>query len=123
MEILEIYSDEGRETHFRTTDIGAEKRDYAPPSRPVEVSAETPVTTGLFLAAPPGWDPEFHATPRKQYAFLLRGRARVTASDGETVEIGPGSAVLLNDRDSKGHRTVVFGNEDAVFFLVGLDEG
>ncbi len=123
MELLEIFSDEQGETHFRRVKIETQRKDFAPPSMPLDVSAEAPVTTSVFLAAQPGWDPEFHATPRKQYALLLRGRVSVTASDGETVEVGSGSAVLLNDQDSKGHRTMVLDGEEAVFFLVGLAEG
>ncbi len=123
MEILEIYADEAGETHFRRTSIAMESRNYAPPSAPVRVSAEDAVTTSLFLAAPPGWDTEFHPTPRRQYAILLSGRVTATVTDGETIEAGPGTVVLLNDADSKGHLTKVQGGEDAHFLLVGLQEG
>ena len=120
MQITEIYSDADRETHFRNVDVELTLRDYAPPSAPVGISADVPVTSALFLEAPPGWDKSFHATPRLQCAILLSGRVTVTVSDGSTMNVAPGSAILLNDADSKGHLTQVQGNTPARFLLVGF---
>ncbi len=99
--------------------VELEPNHYAPPSPPLEISAETPATTSLFLVAPPGWDDAFHATPRRQYAVLLDGQLSVTASDGETVMMKPGDMVLLNDSDSKGHLSKVQDNRPARFLMVG----
>ena len=120
MDIVEVYSNEHGETHFRKSIIDLEDRDYAPPSEPVQVSADIRLTIGNFLAAPPGWDDEFHPTPRRQLAVMLSGQATISTTDGEKVNVGPGSVVLLNDRSSKGHLTRVLGNADASFLLVGL---
>lgn len=120
MELLEIFSDNGGETHFRQTKIDFTLRDFAPPSRPIGISEEIATTTSLFLSAPPGWDREFHPTPRKQLAVMLEGEATVTASDGESLAIKPGMVVLLNDPDSKGHLTLVRGTRDARFLMIGL---
>lgn len=122
MELTEIYADADGETHFRNAEIDLELRDFAPPSKPIHVSPEMPATSGLFLVAPPGWDEDFHATPRKQLAVMLKGQATVTTSDRDMIEIRPGDIVLLNDQDSKGHLTRIQGNHDAAFLLVGLDE-
>jgi hypothetical protein len=122
MELLEIYADEGGETHFRRTDMPMELRNFAPPSQPINVSAEVPSTTSVFLVAPPGWDEEFHPTPRRQFAIMLRGKATISATDGETINVEPGNIILLNDQDSKGHLTRVQGKEDAAFLLVGTQQ-
>ncbi len=119
MQLLEIYADEAGETHFRTLSVAFESNRYAPPSPPLEISAETPVTTSLFLVAPPGWDDSFHPTPRRQYAVLLEGGLTVTASDGETVTMQPGDIVLLNDQNSKGHLSRVQGESPARFLMIG----
>ncbi len=119
MDLLEIYADEAGETHFRRVSVELEPNHYAPPSPPLEISAETPATTSLFLVAPPGWDDAFHATPRRQYAVLLDGQLSVTASDGETVMMKPGDMVLLNDSDSKRHLSKVQDNRPARFLMVG----
>ena len=121
MELLEIFADDDGETHFRRTAIDFALRDFAPPSPPIGISAEIPATTSLFLSAPPGWDREFHPTPRRQLAVTLEGEASVTATDGECVTLRPGSVVLLNDTDSKGHLTRITGESDARFLMIGLD--
>ena len=119
MDLLEIYADVNGETHFRRESVEFEPNHYAPPSPPLEISAETPVTTSLFLVAPPGWDDAFHATPRRQYAVLLDGELSVTASDGETVMMKAGDMVLLNDAGSKGHLSKVQSDQPARFLMVG----
>ncbi len=73
MDLLKIYADEAGETHFRRVSVELAPNHYVPPSPPIEISTETPVTTSLFLVAPQGWDDAFHATPRRQYAVLLSG--------------------------------------------------
>lgn len=122
MELMEIYADDSGETHFRKTDIALELRDFAPPSQPIRVSPEMESTSSLFLVAPPGWDEEFHPTPRRQLAVMLDGNATISATDGETIEVGPGSIILLNDQDSRGHLTRVRGDKDASFLLIGLGD-
>ncbi len=119
MDLLEIYADDDGETHFRKGSVELEANHYAPPSSPLEISAETPANTSLFLVAPPGWDDAFHATPRRQYAVLLEGELSVTVSDGESVTMKPGDMVLLNDAGSKGHLSRVQGDRPARFLMVG----
>lgn len=70
MQIVEIYADEAGETHFRANAVNLNTRDFVPPSAPMGVSAETPLTTGVFLELPPGWDPKYHATPRPQWVVV-----------------------------------------------------
>lgn len=120
MDLVEIFADAAGETHFRNTDIPMELHDFAPPSQPIRISAEMESTSSLFLTAPPGWDEEFHPTPRKQLAVMLEGSATISATDGDTIEVLPGSIILLNDQDSKGHLTRVSGDEEASFLLIGV---
>jgi hypothetical protein len=122
MEVVEIYGDAAGETHLRPTTIEFEIRNFAPPSQPVRVSAEIPSLSSVFVVAPPGWDREFHPTPRKQLAVLLDGRIRISVTDGDTIEIKAGGTFLLNDMASKGHLTEVQGEQDASFLLVVLEE-
>src|SRR5512139_1602755 len=84
MQITEIYADPTGETHFRASPIVLAPRDFAPPSAPMGVSADIPLTTGVFLELPLGWDPKFHATPRRQWVVMLRGHLRITTTDGIT---------------------------------------
>jgi hypothetical protein len=122
MEVVEIYGDAAGETHLRPTTIEFEIRNFAPPSQPVRVSAEIPSLSSVFVVAPPGWDKEFHPTPRKQLTVLLGGHIRITVTDGDTIEIKAGGTFLLNDMVSKGHLTEVQGEQDASFLLIALEE-
>jgi uncharacterized cupin superfamily protein len=121
MRLTEIFADDEGETHFRVIEIHFEERAFAPPSMPVHVSAAVATTTSLFMIAPPDWDKEFHATPRKQFCVMLKGKLRVLATDGETIEMGPGDVLLVNDAASKGHLSTIQGSESAVFMFVGLE--
>lgn len=119
MQITEIYSDEAGETHIRANPVILAPRDFAPPSAPMGVSAETSMTTGVFLELPPGWDPNYHATPRQQLVVVLRGLLHVTTTDGASADFRPGDVFFLNDENSKGHQSLVQGDETVALFLVG----
>ena len=120
MQITEIFADADGETHLRRRTVDLELRDFAPPSAPVRVSSEAQLTTGVFFAAPPGWDKSFHPTPRRQYAIMLSGRMTLTVSHGTTMTIRPGDVFLLNDPASRGHLSEVQGDGPATFFFAGL---
>jgi uncharacterized cupin superfamily protein len=120
MQITEIYADRTGETHFRTSPITLAPRDFAPPSPPMAVSPDMPLTTGVFLELPPGWDPKYHATPRRQWVVVLRGVLRITATDGTATDFHPGDSFFLKDQNSKGHQSLVQGEETVALLLVGL---
>ena len=121
MELTEIFADERGETRFRKIVVDFVSREFAPPSMPVQVSSPLPTTTALFMIAPPGWDKEFHPTPRKQFCVMLRGKLTVEATSGEIIDMGPGDILVVNDPDSKGHLSTIQGSEDAAFMFVGFD--
>jgi quercetin dioxygenase-like cupin family protein len=120
MRIIEIFADSTGETHFRNVALALALRDFAPPSAPMGVSPETPLTTGVFLELPPGWDPTPHASPRPQWVVVLRGHLNITTTDGATTEFRPGDVFFLNDQDSKGHLSLVQEREPVGLLLVGL---
>jgi uncharacterized cupin superfamily protein len=121
MDLLEIYADEAGETHFRETTLDFQVTDFAPPSKPLQITGDQSASGVRFAEAPVGWDDAFHPTPRRQIAVLLRGRAHIAVTDGESMEISAGSFFLLSDIASKGHLTKILPGEDALFMLVGLD--
>ncbi len=120
MQITEIFADHAGETHIRVTPVELAPRDYAPPSAPMGVSPEMAMTTGVVLELPPGWDPHYHATPRRQWVVMLRGHLNITTTDGRAADFRPGDVFFLNDENSKGHRSLVQGEETVALFLVGL---
>ncbi len=120
MEIKELYADAAGETHFRSTSIAFEQRDFAPPSPAIGVSGDLKPTAAVILSAPPGWDQVFHPTPRKQLAVVLTGELTVAATDGEVLRFGPGGCFVLNDVGSKGHLTQVQGSANVHALMVAI---
>ena len=78
---------------LRSRHLG-EPIDYAPQAPPVNLSAPQPARASVFMSAPPGWDGDWHPTPRRQIVFYLAGEVEVEASDGEARRFGPGGVTL-----------------------------
>jgi hypothetical protein len=120
LELIELYADTTGETHFRSTTIAFELRDFSPPSPAIGVAADLKPSAAVFLETPPGWDKVFHPTPRKQIAVVLTGELTVAATDGEIRRFGPGGCFILNDAGSKGHLTQVQGGADVHALMVAI---
>lgn len=120
MHVTEIYADDAGETHMRDGPVRLACRDFAPPSAPMGASAETPLTTSIFLELPPGWDPHYHATPRRQLVVVLSGHLKITTTDGAHADFRAGDVFFLNDKGSKGHQSVVQTQHAVGLLLVGV---
>lgn len=53
-----------------------------------------------------------HPAPRRQFVIQLSGEVEVEASDGEVRRLGPGSVVLVEDTEGRGHVTRPVGGGD-----------
>ena len=89
--------------------------------RAYNVSEPESVTSMMFLKLPGGWNEPVHPTPKKQALICLAGIVRVTASDAEAREIGPGDVWLMEDLIGKGHHTGVTSGEDFEALIVQYD--
>jgi hypothetical protein len=88
-----------------------ELKDFAPPALPISVG-EAFATRGMaVLSSPAGWEGDWHPTPRRQFIIVLTGGLEVEVSDGEMRRFGPGSVILVEDTDGKGHVSRVLGDE------------
>jgi len=85
-----LYSDAQGESHWEDVEVSLEERTFAPPAKAIEVSEAEPTKQVLFLRLRAGWDEPIHPTPVAQKLICLSGKVRVTASDGEIRDIGPG---------------------------------
>jgi hypothetical protein len=112
MKYHHLYSDAAGESHWRDVDVRLEERSFAPPAKAIEISAPHSAKAMLFLRLKAGWNEPIHPTPIRQTLICLRGVARVTASDGEAREIGPGDVWRMEDIGGKGHHTEVIGADD-----------
>ena len=71
-------------------------------------------------STPPGRVNDYHTASRRQYVFTLSGHAELVLSDGQTIQVGPGSIELAEDLTGKGHITRTVGTEDRVVILIPI---
>lgn len=121
MNYYKLYADEAGESHWEQVAVALEERGFAPPAKAIEISAPEPAKQLLFLRLPAGWDEPIHPTPVAQKLVCLSGTVRVTASDGEARDIGPGDVWHMEDKQGKGHHTAVIGSEEFLSVIVQLE--
>ena len=112
MKFYRLYCDEAGESHWRDEQVELEERTFAPPAKEIEISEPMAATQSLFLRLRAGWNEPIHPTPIKQMLICLRGQVRVTASDGDHRDIGPGDVWYMEDTSGRGHHTEVTSEED-----------
>jgi hypothetical protein len=120
MKYARLYADDAGGSHFEDVEVELTPINYAPPAPPVSLSALAPATAVAFMAIPPGWDGDWHPTPRRQLVFYLAGEVEVEASDGEARRFGPGGVTLGEDTAGKGHHSRVVGEAGALLAVVQL---
>lgn len=112
MKFQKLFCDDNGESHWEDVDITLEERSFAPPAQKIEVSERERVKHTMFLRLRSGWNEPIHPTPVMQKLVCLAGTVRVTASDSEFRDIGPGDVWHMEDKRGKGHHTVVTSTED-----------
>jgi hypothetical protein len=103
MKLLRICADEVGESHFDVVEIEMVLRDDSPPAVPHYFTTPLPATAWGGVRCPPNWDGGLHPTPRRQIIVCTGGSIRVTTSLGDSRELTPGTAILLEDTRGKGH--------------------
>ena len=112
MKFLRLFSDDDGESHWEDVEVTLDERSFAPPAQNIEVSDPEPVKQTMFLRLRSGWNEPIHPTPVAQKLICLSGTVRVTASDGDFRDIGPGDVWHMEDRHGKGHHTKVISKEN-----------
>jgi len=106
MRIHNIYVDAGGETHWRDIEVEwVEQQNFS------KLSARLPATGIIFRETNGDYDLSWHPAPRRQYIINLDGGVKITASDGEAREIGPGEVILVEDISGKGHLSQSLGGK------------
>lgn len=118
MKFLKLYSDADGESHWQDVEVELEERTFAPPAKAIEVSVPEDAKQLMFLRLKAGWNEPVHPTPVVQKLICLAGGVRVTASDGEQRDIGPGDVWHMGDTHGKGHHTLVTSDEDFLSVIV-----
>ena len=122
MRYVRLYADEAGESHFEDVEVELAAMDFAPPAPPLHLSPFSAAERYGFLVIPPGWDGDWHPTPRRQVFFYLAGEVEGEASDGERRRFGPGSVTLVEDTTGKGHRSRNAGSGDVVLAVVQIPD-
>ena len=112
MKFQKLYSDADGESRWEDIDVTLEERSFAPPAQDIEISEPELVKQVMFLRPRSGWNEPIHPTPVAQKLICLAGSVRVTASDSEARDIGPGDVWHMEDKHGKGHHTMVTSEED-----------
>ncbi|WP_170759127.1 cupin [Ruegeria lacuscaerulensis] len=112
MKYFKLYTDAAGNSHWDDIEVDVEERSFAPPAQAIEISEPEHVTRTMFLRLRSGWNEPIHPTPVTQRLICLAGRVRVTASDGEFRDIGPGDVWHMDDTHGTGHHTMVTSDED-----------
>jgi uncharacterized cupin superfamily protein len=116
MRIHNIYVDDAGETHWRDIEVEwVEERNFS------KLSARLPATGIIFRETSGDYDLDWHPAPRRQYIINLEGGVRITASDGEVREIGPGEVILVEDVRGKGHLSKAIGGKLRRSIFVPID--
>ena len=118
---VRVYADADGESHFDDVEVGLSPTNYAPPASPLDVSATIDVQRFVFVGGGPGWEGDWHPSPRRQFVFMLKGVVEVRVSDGEVRNLGPGSVVLLEDTSGRGHFSRVVSQEYGLMAMVHLE--
>ena len=87
-----------------------------------EISEMSKATGVQFRRQAPNYVEDWHTAPRKQYVITLIGRGEIELSDGETIPLGHGRILLLEDLTGKGHISRGVGTADRVSVLIPLPQ-
>lgn len=103
---------------YSTPDGGSRVEDViiSPDAKPIDITTMTASVYGGSGATAPDW----HNTPRKQFAINMSGELEVELTDGTRRRIGS-DLVFLEDTTGKGHVTRALGPITNVFLHVPDD--
>jgi hypothetical protein len=119
-----LYCSSDGNSHFQDVTVELRKTNFAPPAPPIHIGSDFGASKTFFGGFEGGWGAQDlenrlnHPTPAIQFGVVLKGTFSITASDGETRRLGPGSVFRLEDTaPCKGHITVVGDQTGFLMFV------
>src|SRR5438067_606450 len=113
---LRTFNTPDGESHIEEVDMGLAATvngEWRAPFQPVESMS--------FRRVKPGWYADWHVAPRRQYIVFLHGQAEIEMSDGDVRQFGPGSVLLAEDTEGKGHILRSVGADERLSITIPLD--
>ena len=121
MKYLRLCADEAGESHVEEVEATLSPTAYAPPAPPFEVSQPVAAARYVMVRFPAGWRSDLHPSPHRQLFVVLSGELEGGVSDGSTVTLGAGDALLMEDTTGKGHTAKVNGRSDVLGVIIHLE--
>jgi len=121
MKYVRLHANRSGNTHFEDATLKLDEYDCRPPAPLVFVSHAYQSDGVQFIRLPAGWTADAIQVPKMQFLICLKGEIEVTASDGNARGFAPGDTVLMEDSDSKGHRTRVKGDAEFTAAIIPVD--
>lgn len=118
MKIPRIYNDAQGLSYFSEVDI-----DLADGGPIGLLSKKFPAGSVIFRETPADYDFKWHPAPARQLLFIIKGQAEFTVSNGDTLVLGGGDVLLLEDTEGQGHCSKALNNEVRHSIFVTLPEG
>lgn len=118
---VRLFADANGDTHLEEVFVKLSPTMVTPPALPLYVSAFDSAREYGYYSASPGWSQDWHNAPRRQFLFYLAGESEIEVSDGEIRRFGPGSILLAEDIEGRGHISRVVGSKDVLAVVIVLE--
>jgi hypothetical protein len=103
---LRIWAGPDGESHLESVTLDAELAPAEPGVAPLVVSDPLLVDRVHFVTVcAASQAPDWHTGPRRQLVTFLTGAVTIETSDGDRRALPPGSTVLVEDLEGRGHIT------------------
>jgi hypothetical protein len=77
----------------------------------------------IFRETPADYDFKWHPAPARQLLFIIKGQAEFTVSNGDTLVLGAGAVLMLEDTWGQGHCSKALNNEVRHSVFVTMPNG
>jgi hypothetical protein len=119
---IRIWADEKGESHLEDLDLDFAEEDFVPPAPPVLLTSPEAASGYVFARVASGWHGDWHPAPRRELVVYLAGEGTIEASDGDSRPLIPGTILLAEDTNGKGHVTKVTGTNEMFVVVVTLPD-
>ena len=114
LKYIRLFVDDAGLSHFQDCTLPLATRDFAPPTTPLEATDFIPALGFAVVRFAANWSGPWHASPYRQWFFMMSGCITVTAGDGTARTLNTGDAIFLDDQGTKGHLTCVNGDQEVI---------
>ena len=98
MKMIRMYTGPDNRSHLEELPLALKQETEI-----VESMLLSPLNGQANLRISTGTMPNLHPAPRKQYLVLLEGNLDVIVGDGQTMAVGAGDIIKVEDTSGEGH--------------------